>query len=254
MAVLAICCVGILSAQQTRIHPGFRMNSGLSWMTTNDQTITNVGSNFTAGIMANIEITVTDYLAVVTGLGLTFNQGGTLRHKTGGNFFPDSRLSDDVLNTGPKPLPDGTKLKYHIQYLDVPVGVKWRFGNAEGSKALGYYVEAPLVTWGVAIQRRGTITAGEIRTGKENISRDVSSVHVALGLGAGIEHPLDTKTSFFAGLYFNRGLNDITGNTAKTATPNPDENPFDPNDDYILTPENSRALLSTFTIHLGVVF
>ncbi len=240
-----------LAGQQSEFRIGFTASTGLAWMTTNDRSISSVGSNLTASIGATGEFRILEKMVITTGLGLGFNRGGTLRHAIGGNFFPNSRLSSDAYNTGAKPLPDGTRLKYNIQYLEFPLGLKWRFGNPE---RIGYYAELPVITWDLAIQRRGSIKAGEIGTAKENISRDVAAMNIMWGLGGGIEMPVSDGKTVTAGLTFSRGFNDITGNQAKTAIPNPDDNPFDPNDDYLLRPEHSHALMNVLVVRVGILF
>jgi hypothetical protein len=230
---------------------GFQLNPGFSWMTTNKLGISKVGTNLTLGLAARGEFGISEHLAVAAGIGLTFNQGGTIRHETGGNFFPWSRLSDDSYNTGQKPLPDGTKLKYNLQYLDFSTALKWR---SQESGLIRYYVEAPVLTWGFTVQRRGEIKAGEINTKKEDISEDVNQYNLSLGLGAGIEYALGANTSLVAGLHYQRGLLDVTSNWATIATPNPNDNPFDPDDDYILQIEDARAVVNAFVVRIGVLF
>ncbi len=240
-----------LQAQEGEFRIGFLLNPGFAWMTTNDPGISNVGTNLSLGLTMRGEFGISERLAIATGIGLTFNRGGTIRHETGGNFFPKSRLSDDSYNTGQKPLPDGTKLKYNLQYLDFPIALKWR---SQESGLFRYYVEAPIVTWGFTVQRRGEIKAGDINTKKEDISKDVGPFNMSLGLGGGIEYAIGQNTSFIAGLNFHRGLLDVTSDRATVATPNPNDNPFDPNDDYILHDEDANAVLNALVFRIGILF
>lgn len=249
VAVMLVCCQ--LRAQEGDFRLGFQLSPGFSWMTTNDRSISNVGTNMTIGLAARGEFGVSDRLAVTTGIGLTFNRGGTLRHETGGNFFPRSRLSDDSFNSGQKPLPDGSRLKYHLQYLQFPVALRW---HVQGSELLKYYFEAPVLTWGFTVQRRGAIKAGDINTERENISKDVNPFNLSLGLGGGIEYAIGPKTSVVVGLSFQRGLLDVTNDKATKATLNPDDNPYDPNDDYFLEKEDARAVLNALLIRMGILF
>jgi hypothetical protein len=239
------------TAQQGGFRLGFQMSSGLSWISTNALSVGQVGSNLTASIGATGEIGISDHISVVTGVGLQFNRGGSLRHVTGGNFFPGSRLSNDAYNTGQKPLPDGTRLKYSIQYVDVPIGLRWR-SNEVGPGQI--YVEAPILSCGIAMRRRGEINAGDIHAEKENISKDVSPVNVAWGFGAGYEYPMGHDKLLTFGLHYTRGLNDVTGNGAHVALPNPNENPFDPDDDYLIIHEDTRALVTALQLRLGIRF
>jgi len=246
--VLVSC---IAHAQQGDFRLGFQASTGLSWITTNKLDVSKVGSNFTGSIGATGEVGISEHVSVVTGVGLEFNRGGSLRHTTGGNLFPASRLSDDIYNSGQKPLPDGTRLKYNMQYVVVPIGMKWHSGEVGPGRI---YVEAPVLSCGIAIQRRAAINAGDIHTSKENVSKDVAPVNIAWGFGTGIEYPLARDKSLTAGLHFSRGFNDFTNNGALVAEPNPNDNPFDPDDDYILHSESSRALLNGLVLRVGLLF
>jgi hypothetical protein len=249
--VVALLYCGVLRAQQGEFRLGFQLNPGLTWLNTDKRAVSNVGTNVTFGLAANGEFGISEQFAVATGVGLTFNRGGVLRHEIGGNFFPHSRLSDDAYNTGDKPLPDGTRLKYNLQYLEIPVSLKWR---SPESGSLRYYVEAPVVTWALTLQRRGAIRAGDINTAKEDISKDVNPFNISLGLGAGVEYTVKRGTVITAGIFYHRGLLDITGDDATTASPNPDSNPFNPGDDYINTTENAKAVLNALVLRLGILF
>lgn len=250
-SVLVLLCAEFIHAQPGEFRLGFDISPGVSWMTTNTRSISKVGSNLTLGMGARGEIGVSDHWTAFAGLGIGFNRGGMIRHETGGNFFPSSRLSSEAYNSGQKPLPNGTRLRYHLKYVEMPVGLKW---TSEDRGTLRIYAEAPVVSWGLAIGRRGDIRAGDIHAENEDISRDVSAFNINLGFGAGVEYPVREKLVLVGGVHFHRGILDITGNKATTATPNPNNNPFDPDDDYILLPEKSHATLNMLVLRIGVLF
>lgn len=227
------------------------MSPGLSWMSSNTREVSPVGSNLTVEVGAQAEFEISGSLSVTTGVGFAFNRGATLRHETGGNFFPKSRLSNDSYNTGQKPLPDGTRLKYHLHYLQFPFALKW---HVQPSDDLKYYAEAPILTWGFTTQRRADIKAGDIQAAKENVSKDVNPLNLSLGIGGGIEYAISSKTSAVLGLSFHRGLLDVTSDKATKAIPDPDHNPFDPNDDYFIHKENANAVLNAFVLRMGILF
>ena len=182
---------------------------------------------------------------------MAFGKGGTLQHEHGGNYWPNSELSDDRLNTGDKPLPDGVKLRYRLQYIEIPLAIKLR---TEEKGYLRYYAELPILTLGMNTQARGDIEGGDVNVEKENISKDVSFFNFQLGLGGGIEYSISPSTSLVAGLYLHTGLNDITKDDGITAEDNADQAPSNPNDDYLFSPEDSRGRLSNVTLRVAIMF
>ena len=160
-------------------------------------------------------------------------------------------MSDDKYNTGEKPLPDGVKLKYKLQYVEIPLGIKWK---TEEKGYIRYFAEAPILTVGMRTQARGNIDGSEVSTSDENISPDVSFFNFQLGVGAGLEYAISQNTSLVGGLYFNAGLSDITNNAATKAINNPDQAPSNPNDNYIIVPEDSYGRLSSVTLRIAIMF
>lgn len=238
-------------AQSENIRLGFQLSPVISWMGTDDQTIRRTGSNVGLQAGAAGEYYFSENVAVTAGVGLAFNKGGSLRHETGGNFFPHSRLSDNLYNTGDKPLPDEVRIKYKLQYLEIPLGLKVR-SNEKGY--IRWYGELPMFTMGFRAQARADIEGDEINTTKENVSGDVGFFNFSIGGGGGIEYSINESISGVLGLYYTAGLSDITSNDGYKAVENPQNNPFDPDDDYITEPEDSKARLRSVTIRLALMF
>lgn len=238
-------------AQMENVRIGFHLSPTLSWLTTNDPEIRKTGSKLGLEAAVMGEYHVSANMAVTSGLGFGFGKGGTLKYDTGGNFFPRSRLSSNLFNEGIKPLPDQVKVKYKLQYIELPVGVKFRT-NEKGY--FRYFVEAPLFTLGFRTGSRADISGIEIETTNENISPDTRFFNFSVGGGAGLEYSVNETTSAVLGLYFNAGLSDITGNKGFKAIENPNENPFNPDDDYFTEPEDSKARLRSITLRLAMLF
>jgi hypothetical protein len=253
-ASVMLCLLFLLTnmeGQDEDLRIGFQLSPNFSWMSVNDNMINRTGTNLGITMGAIGELFFEESYAFTFGLNLTFNQGGTIKHDTGGNFFSRSDLSDDTYNSGKKPLPDGVKLKYSLQYLEVPIGFKLRtreFGY------LRYFLEAPILTWGLSTQARGTIETGDIILEKENINKDVFFFSASWGFGLGVEYSLDNENILLGGIYFKKGFTDITNNEATTATFNPDNSPTDPNDDYRISKEDSKGSVNALTFRLAILF
>ncbi len=252
LAVLVVFSINThANAQLDNLRLGVQLSPSMSWISTNDNLINRTSSNMGITMGAVAEYFMTESISFTGGIGLAFNKGGTLQHEHGGNFFPNSELSDDKYNTGVKPLPDGVKIKYKLQYVEIPLGIKWK---TKEKGYFRYFAEAPILTIGMNTQARGDIEGGEVSITKENIGPDVNFFNFQIGAGAGLEYALTPNTSIVGGLYFNAGLSDITKNDGTKAIDNQDQAPSNPNDDYIIEPENSIGRLSSITLRIAIMF
>ena len=220
---------------------GFQMSPSFSWMGTNDNKINGNGTNLGLKLGVLGEYYFRQNYALLGGLGFAFNSGGTLKHDIGGNFWPESELSNPDLNSEPNSLQDGVNLKYGIQYVEIPFGLKMKtqeFGY------LSYFAEIPVITFGVRTQARGDITSnGTTDSEKENIKDDVSLFNISWGVGGGVEFGLSENTAIVAGLFFQNGFTDITNDKATKYNGLSD------------TPsEDSRGTISSITLRIGVMF
>lgn len=250
VCAMLICWV-MGQSQGENFRLGVQLSPSFNWTTTDDNLINRTGTNLGVTIGAVGEYYFNDNLSLTGGLSLAFGRGGTLLHDIGGNLLPESDLSDDVFNTGDKPLPDGVKIKYTLQHLEIPLGLKFR------TKEFGYfrhYVEAPILTWGVRTQARGSIDAGELSVDNENIGKDVNFLNLSWGFGLGTEYAISENNSLQAGLYFNRGFIDMTNDDGRKARDNPDQKPSDPDDDFIFVREDSKGSLNSITLRLAILF
>ena len=253
--VLAIsftfCLQFLATAQLENFRLGFQASPSMSWISTNDQEINRTSSTVGISVGAIAEYFMTEQLSFTGGIGLAFNKGGTLQHEHGGNLLPNSELSNGDFNTGVKPLADNVKIKYKLQYIELPFAIKLR---TEEKGYFRYFAEIPIVTLGMRVQARGDIQDENIDVQKENITGDVNFFNVQLGLGAGLEYAISENTSLVGGLYFHAGITDVTGNDGKKAINNPDQAPSNPNDDYIIVQEDSYGRMSSVTLRIAIMF
>jgi hypothetical protein len=250
-ALLVFCVNTLVKAQLENLRIGVHLSPTMSWISTNDDLIYRTSSNVGISMGALTEYYMSESISFTSGIGIAFSKGGTLQHEHGGNLLPNSELSDDKYNTGQKPLPDGVKIKYKLQYIEIPMGIKWRTGEKGYFR---YFLEAPIFTVGMNTQARGNIEGGEIDISNENIGQDVNFFNFQLGAGAGLEYALSPSTSLVGGLYFNAGLSDVTKNDGTKAIDNADQAPSNPNDDYIIVAENSKGRLSSITLRVAIMF
>ncbi len=252
LSFIMFCSTLVLFAQDFRF--GFQVSPTRSWMYSNDNTITRENGNTGLKLGVLGEYYFSERYAITGGLGFAFNQGGTLKHETGGNFFKESDLSNPALNTGDKPLPDNVLLTYKIQYVEIPIGLKMRTDEIGYFR---YFAEIPIFPLAIRTQGRGDIEGGGIRETDLNINKDVTVFSVSWGLGAGIEYSVSSNTAIVAGLYFQNGVIDATDNSARQATTliSDGGTPDDITDDMWETrSEDSNSRIGSITLRLGVLF
>lgn len=237
LIAMAAFVVTVLSAQaQNDVRFGFQASPSFSWMVANTSRINPSGSNLGLKLGMLGEFYFRENYALSLGLGFAFNHGGTLLHEYGGEYWIHSDLSPSQ-----DTLPNNVKLKYGIQYLEIPVGLKMRtreFGY------LRYYIE-PAITLGFKTQARGQIEGVGVSTNDEKIDirKEVNGLSLSWGIGGGIEYSLSDNTSLIGGLVFQTAFTDATDDSGIV---------FDP--DRGNRKETSKANVNVLTIRIGVMF
>jgi len=249
--ILCIMCLlvtgcGYLSGQDRPFRIGFQASPVFSGMRNNEDLIVKSGGNLGLKLGAISDIYYKENISLTIGLNLAFHEGGEFLYEVGGNFLPESELSDPLLQTGDKPLPDGVKIRYQVQYLEIPVGLKFRTAS---NGNMNWFFEAPVLTFSFLTRGRGDIETEDYLYEQENISKDLVVANIFLGLGAGVEYALSKNNSLIGGLYFQRGLFDVTRDHGHFAYPNPDIIPT-----YITVQEDSRATIGNLILCLGILF
>ncbi len=256
LAIFSIIILGLNAQNDFRF--GFEASPAFTWLRTDDNKVNNNGSNlgFRLGLIG--EKYFAENYAFTFGIGFAFNQGGQLTHDVGGNLLPNSDLSDDLLQTYPA-LPDNVNIKYGIQYVEIPFGLKMRtqeFGYIQ------YFAEIPRFILGLRTQARGDIKGtyldgNGLNTEKEDVKSDVNPITLSWGLGGGLEYNLNENTALVGGIYFQNSIFDITKNDGIKYTNVDDNGTKDNFEDDMYDEnekENSKATLGSITIRIGVIF
>ncbi len=222
---------------QQDVRFGFQASPVLSWMNTDNNRINSSGQNLGLKLGMLGEFYFRENYAVSSGIGFWFNAGGTLLHEYSGIYWDPA-----ILPPGVDTMPDMVKLKYGIQFVEIPIGLKMR------TKEFGYnrfYVE-PALALGFKTQARGTAIGqglGE-EVEKLNIRKEVNPFNLSWGIGAGLERSISQSTSLVLGLAFQVGFADLTRNRGQTFVPNRPEP----------VRENSKGKANGLILRLGVLF
>ncbi len=203
LAAFIMIFQNILGAQNIYPRLGFQLSPTFSYMRTDDNKINGNGTNLGLKLGVVGELYFEEKYALLIGIGFAFNSGGTLYHENFGDTWQRSELPAGVL----RPFPAGTDLKYNLQYVEIPAGLKFRtreFGY------LRYFAELPLITIGFNSQARGAVKYQGINEEKIDIRNEVVGISLSWGLGAGVEYSITESTALVAGLGFQRGFTDAT--------------------------------------------
>jgi hypothetical protein len=234
----------LVKAQEDGLRFGFQLSPTVGWMNTNTSRINSSGANLGLRMGMIGEFYFRENYAFATGIGFAFNQGGTLQYERVGCFWPSSDLGlpiDTAFNCAV--LPAGVRLKYNIQYLEIPLGLKMRtreFGYTR------YYVE-PALTLGIKTQTRGSVKGPGIGNDIEKINNrsEVNPLNMAWGLGGGIEYSISENTALVGGLAFQVGFVDVTRDGARVRNPTTGE---------LTDRENSSGRVHNVTFKLALMF
>lgn len=207
--------LGALFGQQGETRWGIVVAPTLGWMQSSDPLINSNGSRLGLKIGGVGEQYLTDWMTIYGGANFSFSQGGALLHKVGGNLLPDSKLSDKQFNTGDKPLPDDTQIKYSLQMLEVPMGLRYLIGLP--TDRFDLYFSFPELNVGLVNRSNGQISALGIDLKDEDIGGDVRALSLAWGVGVGLRQFTTDGGTWMAGLHLQSGLSDITSNDGTKA-------------------------------------
>lgn len=205
--VLLICLLGMvqLSAQiSENIRFGFKLSPHISWMNTDIKPISS-GSTLAGITVATMgEYYLNENYVLTTGLGITFNQGGSLNHRDGGRLFPEAELSEMQYDS----LPGGSEITYKMRYLEIPFGFRMRTREF-GKWRLTF--EAPIITFNFKMRARADINApGLDATEDENINPEINLMNISYGVSAGGEYSLSEDISLLLAIEYRQGFLDVT--------------------------------------------
>lgn len=215
-----------------RLRFGVQASPVISFMYANDNQINSDGINLGLKLGLMAEYYFSETYAITSGLNMAFNHGGPMIYEVGGTFLPDSELSEESL----REVADGTRIKYNLQYLEIPLGLKMR---TEEFGYIRYFAEMPIFHLNILTRARGDIDGPEDQSENENISRDATFFNLTWGFGGGFEYSLSPNSSIVTGLYYHQSFVDITDDSGQK------NNGRD---------ENSKGSFGLIQLRVGILF
>lgn len=238
-----LCALSVSSIAQNHFRDlklGFHLSPSFNWMESQNNKINNAKSK--VGIHTGLisEWYFKEHYAITTGIGFAFGMGGTLQHELGGKYWRLSNLGDAY-----NEMPDEVKLKYRIQYLEIPLGLKLKTRQVG---YLNYFLEPGLI-FNIRTQAKGKVIGAGLPSATEifYIKREVNGIAMAYRVGAGGNYQLNQQMSLLFGLYFQKTFTDVTNNTGIVFDPSrgyPSKEPL----------ENAIDHQNSLIIRLGILF
>lgn len=197
----------------------------LSWMKPDIKNVSNEGIKLGIKYGLNMEKYFQENYAIATGL-LINNTGGSLFYQDT-IYFQISGTTDTI---------GETTVNYNIQYIEIPLGLKFT------TNQIGYfkYFAQIGINGHVRIKATADIGNSDIQNGK--INEEVSLFNAGYHIGGGIQYSLGGSASIIAALTFTNGFIDITPTIENDAV-NPTNARLD-----------DKVILNSLALKIGIIF
>jgi hypothetical protein len=235
-SLLTAFLLTVLYVQAQGFKFGVHVDPLVSFMASNDKKVVPKGAQMGFGLGVEMEYYFSEgeNYAFTFGGNFSLGKGGKLSYTSGGILLPNSELdntayfridsagaSTSATNGLDLSLVPGTTIRYNINYLEIPFGLKLRT-NELGQSYLRAFFHIPMVTVGIPVSARATVDAPTQTTNGlpgyytnepskgENIYKDINFLQLSLGTGAGVEWSPndDGGLRLVGGFYYNYGFID----------------------------------------------
>lgn len=236
-SLLTAFLLTVLYVQAQGFKFGVHVDPLVSFMASNDKKVVPTGAQMGFGLGVELEYYFSEgeNYAFTFGGNFALGKGGKLTYNDGGRLLSNSELDNTVYidnETGASAsstqtsglnleLVPATTIRYNINYLEIPFGLKLRT-NELGQSYLRAFFHIPTVTVGIPVSARGNVEAPkpastlipgyytpDVSKG-ENIYKDINFLQLSLGTGAGVEYAPneDGGLRLVGGFYYNYGFID----------------------------------------------
>jgi opacity protein-like surface antigen len=204
---------------QQKLRFSIFVNPCINWLSSDVKTVKSDGATFGFDAGLTMDKFFAPNYAISTGISI-----GSL----GGNLRYDS-ITPFSTHTGDVKVPAGSTVKYKLQYITVPLGLKFK------TNEIGYFTYFAHLgfTLQANIKATGTSTDASQTLDNDNISENIGFFNLGYHIGGGVEYSLGGNTAIVIGITYTNGFVDITSNPS-----NPDD----------------KITTSSFAIRLGVLF
>jgi hypothetical protein len=212
LLILLLVTPVILEAQGLRFS--VLADPQFSWMVPDMKNVTSKGAVTGINTGIGMDFYFAENYAFSTGLTIN-NIGGKLQYADTVAFS---------VNIGTVKVPPGNTITYNLQYIDIPLGLKFK------TNEIGYitYFANLGITPMLNIRSRASDVSKKIE--KDNISQEINSLNMNYFINVGIQYSLGGSSAIIGGLGYSSGFMDVTAL------------------------ETDKVTVNSFTIKLGILF
>jgi hypothetical protein len=193
LIIVFVLILYILPSHSQGIRFGIFVDPQVSWMSSDNDEVTNNGSRMGFNFGLNINKFFAENYAITSGISLN-HVGGKLRYADSTAFRVQGEI-DTLLR--------GTTITYKFQYINVPFGLTLK------TNEIGYFTY--FAHLGVDFQFKIKATGDESNGfDDKKIDEEVNFFTIGYHFGVGAEYSLGGNTSIVLGLTFNQSLIDVT--------------------------------------------
>jgi hypothetical protein len=196
----------VFQAQESKYKFTVFANPCINWYASDVKSTKTGGATLGYDVGLTMDKYFAENYAFSTGVSIA-SLNGSASHNY---LYPfDTKDDDSAVN-----IPANTNVKYNLQYLVVPFGLKFK------SHEIGYttiYAHLGLTTY---MNINAHATSGDSRAllDNSNISNEINFFNLGYHIGAGVMYSLRGGNAIVAGLTYTSGFVDITDNSKDKVT------------------------------------
>ena len=186
----------------------------LAWMNSDLKSVHKESSKLGVNIGLNVDKFFAKNYAIMSGISID-NTGGKLL------FNEKYRIK---LNGPDTTLNSGSVVNYKLQYISVPLGLKFK------TNEIGYFTFFSHLGLNAGVNIKATAEVENFELRNENISDEINLFDLGYFIGAGIEYSIGGNSAIVCAITYTNGFVDITNNS------------------------NNKVTLRNFALRIGVLF
>ena len=180
-----------------KIRIGFKVDPTITWLGPKENFVTKDGSKLGFSYGFVLDYIIDPNYAIASGLQIA-HVGGKIKTKSDIGLFESGQSNQE--NT----------YNLSLQYVEIPIALKLKTNPINNLTYWGQFGTYLGVNIGA---RLNASVDGKPEFKKEKVTKDIIPINAGLLLGAGVEYPLNDKTTLSLGLGFQNGFVDVTKNS-----------------------------------------